>query len=115
MIRYTRAWLAHEQQQHDQRREAVKEIDVDAAVLEASDQRRYALVQPRHRQVKPIPQPVLGDGVIDRPGIERGRHFPSDAEERLEDLLDRLTEAFGCVLHAGSLLRIAAIPWRRSP
>src|SRR5687768_13370821 len=93
--------LVHEHQKDDERREAVEKIDMDAPLLEPADPRGCALGDAGDRQIDPVPQPVLHRGEVRRPRVERRRHVPLDPEKRLEDLLDRLAESLGRVLHAG--------------
>ena len=56
------------------------------------------------RQVEPVPDAIADRDAVARRAVERRRQLALHGEERLEDLADRLAEAFRRVLHA----RVAA-------
>ena len=59
-----------------------------------------------------MPEMILDRDAIDGFRVERRRQLALHAEERLEDLPDRLAEALGRILHPRGLCRITAIPCR---
>src|SRR6185295_3297035 len=94
---------SHEEQQREERAEAVREIDRDPASLDQAGEARQRLGAPRDGQVERAPEAIVGLHGIARRRIERRREVALDQEERLEDLPYRLPEAFGGVLHARRL------------
>ena len=69
-----------------------------------------ALDAGRDRQVDPVPEVIAYRHPVAGSGVERGRQLPLHPEQGLEDLPDRLAEAFRRVLHARGLPWEAAIP-----
>src|SRR5690348_12158806 len=105
---------SHEEEERNERHEAIAEIDGDPALLDTADEARGALGSSRDRFVDHAPEMILDAHVIARLPVEGRRQLAMHAKEGLEHLPDRLAEALGGVLHARGLAREAAVPWRRA-
>src|ERR1039457_2542219 len=105
-------WSSYKSQQHDQRDEGIGQIQMDAPVLQQRCQGREFFGDAFDRQIQREPDAIIAATVITRMRIEGARQLAFDAEERLEDAPDRLTESFGSILHTRSLLRETAVPSR---
>ena len=99
----------------DERHEAVEQVDRDAALLQPRHRiARRAARGCAERQVEPLPDAV-GDGdAVARRGDRTATAARARCGRRLEDLADRLAEAFRRVLHARRQLAEAAVPRRRT-
>ena len=98
-----------------ERDEAVEEIDRDAPLLQDGDRIREPLHETTERLVEPPPDTVRDRDAIARCAIERRGELALDREERLEDVADRLAEAFGGVLHPRREASEAAVPRGTAP
>src|SRR5207253_6877124 len=96
---------SNEEQQGEQREEAVRQINRDPTLLNQSDDARRELGRVRDRQKDPGPERITDAHEIARRCVERRRQVSLDAEEGLEYLPDRLSKAFCRVLHSRRLQR----------
>src|SRR5712664_2811022 len=105
----------HPDEHTDQSEEAVKQVDGYPPLLEPTYNPRGVLHDDSHGLVEPMPEMVLDrHPVLGRQVVCAGK-LATHAEQRFENLPDRLPKALGGVLHARGLPRIAAIPGRRAP